>query len=57
MAGTTAFSTFFFVCFSSAEVQPWARAPSYRHHTKLELDELKKENEIEVDTMAADMLP
>jgi MFS family permease len=57
IAGTSAFSTVFFVIFSSSEVQPWARIPNNRRPTKLELDELKKENEIEIDTMAADMLP
>uniref|UniRef100_A0AC34FT52 Major facilitator superfamily (MFS) profile domain-containing protein n=1 Tax=Panagrolaimus sp. ES5 TaxID=591445 RepID=A0AC34FT52_9BILA len=57
IAGTSAFSTVFFVLFSSAEVQPWARIPTNRMPSKLEMDELKKENEIEIDTMAADMLP
>lgn len=39
--------------FSSAEVQDWAKATV----SVEELEDLKKENQVEVESIAADMLP
>uniref|UniRef100_A0A7E4ZY18 MFS domain-containing protein n=1 Tax=Panagrellus redivivus TaxID=6233 RepID=A0A7E4ZY18_PANRE len=56
IAATTAASTIFFVFFSSGDVQDWAKSQEYDHQTKVELEELQKEHEFEVDGIAADTM-
>ena len=57
IAGTTAISTVFFIIYGSGDLQDWARDPYIHRPSKVELEEINKENEIEVDTVVADTIP
>ncbi|KAE9556556.1 hypothetical protein FO519_000250 [Halicephalobus sp. NKZ332] len=47
IAGTTTVSTLFFALYGSGDLQEWAKQPYGIRKSKVELEELKKENEIE----------
>uniref|UniRef100_A0A7E4V1L4 DUF3456 domain-containing protein n=1 Tax=Panagrellus redivivus TaxID=6233 RepID=A0A7E4V1L4_PANRE len=42
--------------FLPPDVQDWAKSQEYDHQTKIELEELQKEHEFEVEGIAADTM-